>query len=113
MLAKIYLETIDPEASYYRLLQFDILFSIIFHVFLYISVLYTLDLLFDLNLGQIMYKKIAMVLFVVMIIGYFGRLMRSKNLFNELSYMYPSNIDIRLKTIDIMNNSYFQWYFLG
>lgn len=120
MFNKTYLETIDPRASYYRLVHTDVTLSIIIHVIFYVFALFLVDFIFSLKLKKSVYEKLAIVLIFIMIHGYIGRLARSKYLYKELLNLYSNNNNnnnnreaIRLKTIEMINNAYFTWYFLG
>ena len=113
MFAKTYLETINPKSSYKRLLKIDVFLSIFVHLTLYMSIIYILDFIFNINFDKKKYSKIAVLLTLVMILGYIGRLLRAKQIHTQLSKIYPKNVDINLKTVEFMNSGYLTWYFLG
>ena len=91
MFNKTYLETIDPRASYYRLVHTDVTLSIIVHVISYVFILYLLDFVFTLKLKKNVYEKLEVVLLFLMIHAYIGRLARSKYLYNQLLDLYSNN----------------------
>ena len=48
-----------------------------------------------------------------MVLGYFGRLARSKSIYNAHIARDFSEEDARKNTINLMNHGYFKFYFLG
>jgi len=109
---KVFFETTNPLTDYKRLLKSDVLFSIIFHNISYISIIYIISKIFNLNLTNEMYKKIIICLFVVMILGYYLRLNRVKTLYKILIKNNNKKIALE-KSKSILNNGYFTFYFLA
>lgn len=112
MFHKIYLETTNPLSPYSRLISLDILFSIIFHIFLYMLFLYIISNIFKFTLSRKTYTKIIIFLFLIMISGYVGRLWRSKSIYKEYVPMYPDEV-AKDKTERIIDNAYITWYFIA
>ena len=112
-LSKLYLETINPTVSYNRLCSLDVLCSIIVHTILYLLFIIVISNIFSLKISFNTYKNIVCFLLVVMCLGYVGRLARSKSLYNVLLNQNIKQNEAKRYTIDIMNNGYFTYYFLG
>ena len=102
----LYFETINPLTPYYRLFSMDVLFSIVLHVIVYISFIKIIDCIFTFKIPFNTYKNILYFLIILMMFGYVGRLARSKSLYKTTQ----KNLE---KTIDIMNNAYFTYYFIA
>jgi len=104
-----FIETVDPEASFTRIISADVLFSVLLHSFFYLIGYFFIVSFFNLPKKYILFLQ---VLVVVMILGYFARLIRAKDIYYGLSKkMNPE--EARKKTIEIMHLGYFKWYFLG
>jgi len=112
-LSLLYLDTINPLTSYNRLCSLDVLCSIILHTILYVLIIFIIIRVFSLKISSNNYKNIVYFLLVVMSLGYVGRLARSKSLYNALLKRNVKQHDAKRYTIDIMNNGYFTYYFLG
>lgn len=113
MFGKIYLETINPTAKYSVLFSYEVLFSIIFHAVAYLLIIYILSYLFKFSITNKQFIKISIVLIIVMVLGYIGRLWRSKNLYKSLLKKNMNSQLAKQKTIDIIHHGYFKFYFLG
>ena len=112
-LSLLYLDTINPLTSYNRLCSLDVLCSIILHTILYLLIIIIITKVFSLKISSTIYKNIVCFLVVVMTLGYVGRLARSKSLYNALLKRNIKQDEAKRYTIDIMNNGYFTYYFLG
>ena len=102
----LYFETINPLTPYNRLCSMDVLFSIFLHILIYISFIKIIDCIFKFKIPFNTYQKIVYFLILLMMFGYVGRLARSKSLYKTTQ----KNLE---KTIDIMNNAYFTYYFIA
>ncbi len=112
-LSVLYLDTINPLTPYSRLCSLDVLCSIVLHMILYITFIYVIVHVFSIKLVPKQYTNIVYCLLVVMCLGYIGRLARSKSLYIALLTKGASQKQALKNTIDIMNNGYFTYYFLG
>lgn len=105
-----YLKSVDPTQSYKSLINRDIIFVIVFHV-----ILYFIFYKFIIEFFEIKDKSNILIptLIMIMVLGYIGRLMRSKSIFNY--YIKNGNSTEKSKTMAMhqINNAYFSWYFLG
>ena len=109
----IFLDTTDPYTSYNRLIQVDILVSIIIHVMLYVGFIHLFCFVFKFQLSDDIYKRIIRTLCILMILGYYGRLTRSKMLFNAFIDQGYSKKESYLKSTQLIRNAYFTFYFLA
>ena len=112
-LSILYLETINPITSYSRLCRLDVLCSIVLHTILYVLLIMIISKIFSLNISSAVYTNIVLFLIVIMCLGYIGRLARAKSLYNALLKKNVKHDEANRYTIDIMNNGYFTYYFLG
>ena len=113
LLCGLYLDTVDPKTNFKRLVSKDVLISIVLHTIIYLAVIYAFTLIFDIKLSSKVYTKISIALLIVMVLGYFGRLARSKSIYNAHIARDFSEEDARKNTINLMNHGYFKFYFLG
>ena len=113
LLCGLYLDTVDPKTNFKRLFSKDVLISIVLHTIIYLAVIYAFTLIFDIKLSSKVYTKISIALLIVMVLGYFGRLARSKSIYNAHIARDFSEEDARKNTINLMNHGYFKFYFLG
>ena len=108
----VFFETTNPITSYNRLVNIDVMLSIIFHTVSYLFIVYIFSFLFNLKLNKQVYFKLTMFLIIVMILGYIGRLYRVKSNYNYLKSIYGHK-----EALDITNtltyNGYYTYYFLG
>ena len=109
-LFEIYLETTNPKTEYLRILKADVMISILIHVVIYITSLFLLTKVTNIKVK--INEKLIIGLVILMIFGYFGRLLRSKSIFNNLLLNYKEKIALE-KTRKIIDNSYIVWYFLS
>ena len=113
MFSKLYFETTVPETPYKRLFSIDVIISIVFHVILYTIFLYLLSLIFNLKLSYDKYKIFILIVLVIIIFVYPIRLFRFKSLNKTLlDYGFDKKL-ARQVSVDIGNNAYYTWYFLG
>ncbi len=110
---KLFIESTDPESQYYRLLHLDVCISIVTHVILYILFVYLFTYIFDIKLSKSNYIKLLLALIIIMILGYFARLARSKSLYNVFINKGEQPDVAKEKTLNLMYNGYFTHYFLG
>lgn len=106
---KTFLETIDPESSYQRIVSLDVLLSVITHIVLYF--LFYLLIIYFFHAPK-QYVFFIQILFIIMVLGYFGRLARAKGIYEVLK-KEMSKEEARKKTIKVIHNGYFTWYFLS
>ena len=108
---KVYLDTTNPEASYSSLFSTDVLLSILFHSVAYVLIINGILLLFDKKV--IAFEVLFLILVIIMILGYIGRLYRAKTILNEFVEMGYTKEESIEKTSDFMRTGYFTYYFLG
>ena len=113
MFTNIYLSTINPTANYDILFSKEVFISIIVHTVFYIFIIYGLTYIFKFKIDNCTWKKITYSLIVIMILGYIGRLWRSKSIYNALLKQGVNQMTAIKKTMDIMHIGYFRFYFLG
>ena len=109
----VYLDTINPHSPYSRLISTDVLFSIVLHVCLYLVIVILASKIFNFKLTNKMYFHITLTLHIIMILGYIGRLARSKSIYLNLRKRGEDKKQATNNTIKIMHNAYFTYYFLG
>lgn len=103
--AKTYVDTTNHTSPYTRIMAFDVLLSIILHTLFYVFMTTVFGYVFDIErlLQPAVLQKLAAVLVSIMILGYFGRLMRSKAF---AKYYGNSNRSL-------IDKGYFRFYFIG
>ena len=107
----LFMETTDPETPYSRLLKVDTLASIVFHIFLYACLVYAFGYIFDMKFSSKVYMRLTLILLIIMVLGYVGRLSRAKYLekvLNEKGEKEP-----REKAKQMIRTGYYTPYFLG
>lgn len=109
--SSLYLETTNPLAPYSSLISSEVLFSVIFHTVAYLIIYVALSYFF---LGKPRsFGYFPVVLFFIMLFGYFGRLYRAKTMYNALlKEGYHSHKALE-ETRNYMRTGYFTYYFLG
>jgi len=107
MFTDLYFDTINPLQTYKRLFSLDVLFSALIHTIMYVVVIYIVVKVFKFKFNK--FKELFLCLFVVMFLGYFGRLSRAKDIHKH----FLKEKDSVNKTINLMHNGYFCWFFLG
>jgi len=108
-----YYQTTSPKTSYKELISMNVGKSIFFHTVIYIGFLYLLQFVSNIKIieGRHLFSLI-LFLIMIMILGYLGRLMRAKAIYEKESTL--SNEEDALKnTKHIMDNAYFTWFFLA
>ena len=110
--SRVFFDTTDPLTPYQRLLNLDVLISIVFHTVSYLLVVSVFSLLFNLKVTYRTYVKLSIFLLVVMSLGYVGRLYRIKS-----NYKYLKSTHGHEEALEITNmltyNGYYTYYFLG
>lgn len=106
---KTFLETTDPNTQYVKLFSSNVVYCILNHVLLYTVAYFLLANL--LNLSK-KYAYFAIGITIIMILGYVGRLARVKSIYNVL-LENSDKYKAREKSIEVIRNSYFTWYFLA
>ena len=110
-LEHLFMETTDPETPYIRLLKIDTLTSIVFHIFLYACLVYAFGYIFDAKFSSKVYIRLALILLIIMVFGYIGRLSRAKYLCKVLTE--KGEKEPREKTKQMIRTGYYTPYFLG
>ena len=111
MSTKLFLETTNPKLTWKEVVKKNIIFSIFLSIILNTTI-YTiiLNLASYIFLGRILNNKInirlIMVLIIIMIFGYIGRIMHSKE-------VYKAFHGDEKKTREFLNQHYNSWIFLG
>ena len=113
LLTKLFFETTYPKTSYYRLLSFDVILSIIIHILAYVIIIYFLSFIFEFKINRNTYFKITLFLIIIMILGYFGRLARVKSIYNYLINKGNKEEESIAISMDLLHKDYFKFYFLG
>ena len=113
MFANLYFETTSPESPYKRLLELDVLFSVIFHAVLYTIALYLFGYIFGIKFSKDIYVKFFVTMLILMVLGYPARLARVKELKRTLMGYELDEKTSRHIAVSILHNGYFRWFFLG
>jgi len=113
LITNVYFETTNPQTSYNRIISIDVFSSIIFHLIFYILIMYTLSYLFNIKINKKTYVKVTIFLFIIMTLGYFGRLSRSKSIYNYFINKGHSEKESVEMTMNKLHTGYFTFYFLG
>jgi hypothetical protein len=108
----VFFETTNPNTSYNRLLNIDVLLSIIFHTLSYLLVIYIFSFLFNVKINKDTYIKLALFFIIVMTLGYVARLYRVKSNYNYLKSIYGNKEALNI-TNTLTYNGYYTYYFLG
>lgn len=109
ILYKTFLKTTDPTTEYQELVSINVFLSILTNGVIYLIAYFLLTRLF--NLPKKFFLFITGLL-IIMILGYFGRLARVKSIYNAL-LEETDKATAREKSMTIVRNSYFTWYFLS
>jgi hypothetical protein len=110
ILYNTFLFTTDPDTPYSDLLSQDVLFSIVVHTVLYLVAYFVLVTLFDLPNKPLLFVA---TLLLIMILGFIGRLARTKGVCNILVKRGENPFAAKEAAMKIMRNAYFTWYFLS
>lgn len=111
--SRIFLETLDPKTEYKRLFSPDIAISILFHTIFYLIILLLITKFSGMKITTNGWKRITLFLLLIMTFGYFGRLYRSKSIYETLMLEGITEDEARKKTKEIMINGYFVFYFFA
>ena len=111
--SKLFFETVDPKTEYKRLFSPDVAISIIFHSIFYLIILLLVTKFTGMKITGDGWKRITLVLLLIMISGYFGRLYRSKSIYKSLMLEGNNENEAREKTKELMKNAYFVFYFFA
>tara|TARA_B100001094_G_C17973067_1_gene691321 strand:+ start:235 stop:582 length:348 start_codon:yes stop_codon:yes gene_type:complete len=109
----VYLDTINPQSPYNRLISTDVLASIVLHACFYLIILISVSKIFGFKITNKICFHILLILHIIMILGYIGRLARSKSIYYNLQKRGENKEQAKDNTIKIMHNAYFTYYFLG
>lgn len=105
-----YINTINPKNDYNVLLSKNVSISIMVHLILYLVSYFLITELFDLP------KKFGLIvssLTIIMVLGYYFRLKRSKSLFEFYKDVGFSDKNAMINTMNSMHHAYFTWYFMA
>lgn len=106
----VFLDTTDPQTEYSRLFAFDVFFCIVINILFYTIFHYLFVKIFALPDKTML---LIYCLIIVMVLGYFARLSRSKSVYNVYRLKGYSATDAYNQTIQDIRNAYFTWYFIG
>jgi hypothetical protein len=101
---KVFVETTDPNTDYNRLMNMDVVASIIFHSVSYIILVYLFAFIFNFKISRSSYLK----LFIFLI-----RLGRSKSLRQVFINKGLHEDDARIHAMELIHKGYFTYYFLA
>ena len=87
--------------------------SIIGHTIFYLLIIYIICHIFNIKMKGGTYTNIIILLIVIMIMGYVGRLYRSKNIFHYKVQESNDSVQSIQDTLELMHKGYFKYYFLG
>jgi hypothetical protein len=110
---KLFLETTNPDTNYDRLLNYDVGISIFFHTISYLVLVFLFSYIFNIKLSSKTYIKLSIALLFIMILGYIGRLSRTKSLRNALIGLGLNKNNADFKSMELIRNAYYTYYFLG
>ena len=116
VLTNVYFDTVNPLADYSRLIRLDVLFSIVFHLIVYLLIFYygyNAIYLFKKFISRKRMIYTSIIVLFILCFGYIGRLMRSKSIYNYFILKHYTKQEAVEKTYQVMNNGYFTYYFLG
>lgn len=108
-----YYQTTSPKTNYKELISMNVGKSIFFHTVMYIGFLYLLQFVSNIKIieGKHLFS-LTLFLIIIMILGYLGRLMRAKAVYEK--ELTISNEEDALKTTKHnIDNAYFTWFFLS
>lgn len=108
-----YYQTTNPKTDYKELISMNVGKSIFFHTVMYIGFLYLLQFVSNLKIIESKHLfSLTLFLIMIMILGYLGRLMRAKAVY-EKELTLSNEEDALKNTKRIMDNAYFTWFFLS
>ncbi len=110
LLYSTFLETTDPVSPYTSLISVGVLASIVLHLLVYLLIYMALAEVFDLPNDPFI---VVVVLVLVMVFGYIGRLARSKSIM-AVQIEHGETIPVaRQIAKHTLRPAYFTWYFMG
>ena len=113
-LSTVYNKTTNPREGYEVLLSLDVLLSIVIHIAIYLLFIYMLQISTNINIiVKQQWLSAAGFLFIIMCIGYLGRLCRAKCIYEVEMEKKQEEEEAIKNTNEIMDKGYFTWYFLG
>lgn len=112
LLTNLYFKTTNPETKFKELLSVDVLLSILFHTISYLILVKMFSFIFKLKISNNAYLRLSIFLILIMILGYIGRLYRSKKIYKYYLNYYDKD-NANLFTKQLINQGYFKFYFLG
>ena len=107
-----YYQTTNPKTEYKELFSANVAKSILFHTVLYVGFLYLLQFVSNIKIveGKHLFSLI-LVLILIMIFGFVGRLMRSKSIYKKEIELRDDEEKALQETKHLMDTGYFTWYF--
>jgi hypothetical protein len=102
---RLFIVTTDPATPYIRLLNFDVFLSVFIHAIVYTISYVLICKLFGITTWKKNLNIVFFGLIILMILGYFGRLYRTKSIAVVVKSDQVAKHQVR--------NGYFGWYFLG
>ena len=114
MFANLYFETTSPESPYKRLLEFDVIFSILLHAVFYTFALCIFGYVFNVKFSKKTYMKLFLILLLIMTIGYPARLARVKDMKRTLigyGFTISKNLNkikemiIKIKKLNLLSDT--------
>lgn len=113
-LEKVYRETTDPRSGYGRLVNTDVIASIVVHVVLYTGAILLLQNFTRIRIvNDKQTTRLAVILGIIMSGGYIARLCRVKSMYHvNRSSGYNEEVSLKM-TRDQINQGYVTWYFLA
>lgn len=113
-LEKVYRETTDPRNGYERLVNTDVIASIVVHVVVYIGAIFLLQHFTKIRIvNDKQPTRLAVILGIIMTGGYIARLCRVKAMYHvNRSSGYNEEVSLKMAR-DQINQGYVTWYFLA
>lgn len=107
-----YYKTTNPNTDYKELFSLNVGKSILFHTFVYIGFLYILQFISNIKIieGRHIFSLI-LVLILIMVFGFIGRLMRSKSIYSKEMELHNDEEKALLETKHLIDTGYFTWFF--
>ena len=107
-----YYKTTDPKTEYKELFSMDVGKSILFHTFVYVAFLYMLQFISNMKIIESKHLfSLVLVLILIMVFGFIGRLMRSKSVYNKEMELHNDEEKALQETKHLIDTGYFTWFF--
>lgn len=107
-----YYKTTNPKTEYKELFSISVGKSILFHTIIYIGFLYMLRFISNIKIIEEKHLfSLILVLFLIMIFGFLGRLMRAKSIYNKELEIHNDDEKALLETKKLIDTGYFTWFF--